>query len=1029
MKTHTTTVATLALLMAWGSSHAESAGAIKTATVVETAATLRVAYDVDVLVAGGSLAGVEAACAAAGQGANVLLIEARPYLGYDLCATQRLWLEQGEKPQTALTRSIFGTNVVATPMQVKMSLDKALLEAGVQFLTGCYAVDVLFDTKGGAPAGVVMVNRSGRQVIRAKVIIDATDQAAITRCTGAAFRPFTAGRRDFGYVVVGGRPADGVSCRKLHVTYTSGKKEYPVYEYSLTMERSHPGFRSRSRAFHKARSLTWTDGAVDVSERLFHIPQDAVVSAGTAAEGWPGSDRLALGLFRPAKVKCWYVLSAYAGLSRKQMAAALRPPRWAVIGRRIGEAAADEAGSEPGRGRIDVADGGGKQGRLSVKEICNDVRFRDRPKVTLSAHGLPVLGEYDVVVVGGGTSGAPAAIAAARNGAGTLVIEYLDELGGVGTAGLISMYWYGYRSGGDKELRPGYVGPKEIRAGSARNTLRNGYAKEVGKQLGGSWDPTAKAEWLRREILKAGGEIWFNCFGCGSVVDGRKVAGVVVAGPFGRGVVLAKTVIDSTGNADIAAAAGAKTRYGISKRGDLSVQVAGYPHRDLGARYINTAYTMVDDTDLFDRRHLLLWGRSRRPDSYDIGQLIDSRERRRVVGEYFLKTSDILNARTYPDTICHHLSNFDAGAFPTSDLLLVKDMKGPAYVCDLPYRCLIPKGIEGLLVTGLGASADRDAMTLIRMQADLENQGYAAGTAAAMAARNGVDVRKVDIKALQKKLVAKGVVEQRVLSDTDSYPLSISRLKEAVATLKDLRIEINQKRDSHDRTYSALAAVMSHPRRSVPLLAAAHDGANGPHERISYALVLGVLGDGAGLRTLLEAVGKSKTWGEGYNMSSKRETANTFAKVDRLVIALGFTRSAKARPALVEKLKLLDARSPLSHVKAICIALRMNGAPSLAVPLAELLDKPGMSGHAEPADYYRLRAGRHARGHAPRRATTGNLLNAKFREVLVAALLFDCGDRNGKARAILEAYTRDVHGHFAAYARAALDERLGRSEE
>jgi len=404
MKTQTTTVATLALLMFWCSSHAAEVGATKRETVVKATATLRVAYDVDVLVAGGSLAGVEAACAAAHEGANVLLIEARPYLGYDLCSTQRLWLEQGERPQTALTRSIFGTKRVTTPMQVKTALDKALLEAGVQFLTGCYAVDALFATKGGAPAGVVMVNRSGRQIIRAKVIIDATDHAAITRCTSAAFRPFTAGREEFGYVVVGGRPADGASCRKLPVSYTSRKKEYPVYEYSLSMERSDAGFRSLNRDFHAARSRTWTDAAVDVSERLFHIPQDSVVSAGTAPAAWPGSRRLTLDLFRPAKVKHWYVLSAYADLPREQMATALRPPQWAVIGRRIGQAATAEARRVGDRSRIDVAKNGAKHGRLTVRETCSDVRFRDRPQVTLSARALPVLATYDVVVVGGGTS-------------------------------------------------------------------------------------------------------------------------------------------------------------------------------------------------------------------------------------------------------------------------------------------------------------------------------------------------------------------------------------------------------------------------------------------------------------------------------------------------------------------------------------------------------------------------------------------------------------------------------------------------
>jgi len=1002
-------------------------------TVVEEAAALPLAYDVDVAVVGGSLAGVEAARAAAGEGASVLLIESRPYLGYDLCATQRLWLEEGERPRTALTRAIFGKRRVATPMQVKRALDEALLEAGVPFLTGCYAADVLFAADGGPPAGVVMVNRSGRQVVRAKVVIDATARAGMTRMAGAAFNPFAAGTKKFKYVVVGGRPVPGLACRELPVTYTSGKKAYPVYEYTLRLTLPEADFGALSRAFHEARSRTWTKGAVDVSECLFHIPDDAVLPASSSAEAWPGADQVALDLFRPAKVASWYVLSRYAGLPRQQMAKALRPPRWAVIGRRVGAAAAAEAGKVPRPRRIDVRAHGAKQGRLTVRVHERGVRFRGRPRVPLSPRELPVLGTWDVVVVGGGTSGAPAAIAAARHGARTLVIEYLDELGGVGTAGLISRYWYGYRSGeGEKGFPPGFVSPKAITSGFAARTLRSGYAKEVGREVGASWNVTAKAEWLRRRIRRAGGDIWFHCFGCGAVLDGRKVAGVVVAGPFGRGVVLARTVIDSTGNADIATAAGAETRYSISRLADLSVQVAGYPRRNLGDGYNNTAYTMVDDTDLFDRRHLLLYGRQQRyRDAYDVGQLIDSRERRRVVGEYVLQATDILTGRTFPDTVCHHLSNFDAGAFPTSKMLLVRDMKGPAYVCDLPYRCLLPRGVEGLLVTGLGASADRDAMTLTRMQADLENQGYAAGTAAAMAAGEGRDVRSVDVKALQKALVEKGVVEARVLTDTDSFPLGRKRLEKAAAALKHLDINIHQKRDSHAPAFSALAAVMAHPRRSIPLLAAAYRSASEPREKLLYALVLGVLGDDTGVATLLETVERHETWGKGYGLTSHRETANTFAAIDRMVIALGLTRSPRAMPALLGKLELLDAGSPLSHVKASCMALRANRDDSLAGPLADLLDKPGMSGHAQPADYYRSRAEPGAPRRVSPRATTGgtpnNLLNAKFKEVLVAALLFDCGDRNGKARAILEAYRKDVHGHFAAYAAAALDGRLRKS--
>ena len=189
------------------------------------------------------------------------------------------------------------------------------------------------------------------------------------------------------------------------------------------------------------------------------------------------------------------------------------------------------------------------------------------------------------------------------------------------------------------------------------------------------------------------------------VRDGQ-VRGVVVATPQGRGVVLASTVVDATGNADIAACAGAKTQYGISELGSLNVQVAGFPRRPVGQSVVNTCYTLVDDTDVLDVWHLMAWRRtaSEQARAFDVGQLVDSRERRRIVGDYVLSVEDILNGRTFPDTISQHYSNFDAAAFPDSRLLLIVDAKGPRFHTDLPYRCLLPEGLDGILVLGLGAA-------------------------------------------------------------------------------------------------------------------------------------------------------------------------------------------------------------------------------------------------------------------------------------------------------------------------------------
>mgnify|MGYP001074003989 CR=1 FL=1 len=79
----------------------------------------------------------------------------------------------------------------ARPLHVKRTLDAALIAAKVDFVYSSYVTDVL-RAPGGAPCGVVIANRSGRQAIKAKVIIDATERAWIARTAGARFRPFPA---------------------------------------------------------------------------------------------------------------------------------------------------------------------------------------------------------------------------------------------------------------------------------------------------------------------------------------------------------------------------------------------------------------------------------------------------------------------------------------------------------------------------------------------------------------------------------------------------------------------------------------------------------------------------------------------------------------------------------------------------------------------------------------------------------------------------------------------------------------------
>jgi flavin-dependent dehydrogenase len=974
-------------------------------TIIEQSKHIPVAYNVDVVVVGGSSAGVAAACEARKSGASVFLISPRPYVGVDICAHQRLWLEPGEEPNSELAKAIFGDGRCATPLTVKKAMDEVLLREGVPYLTGCYATEILFDEEGNV-AGIVMTNRSGRQAVKAKVVIDGTNHAVLTRQTSAVFREFEPGRKSFQFIVVGGEMQRGEKLigRKLDVTYDSpiSKRglvvKYPVYQYTVSIDMKDGSPASFAAVEQEVRSLVSGSGIQDCSEVLYFIPDDTVIAESRIEDSWPGANQCDLSIYQPRGVSRLYVLSAYADVDKVVAEKMLRPIEFMTVGKRVGREAAITAMALSSPARVDFRGASfGSSSFGAVKENLTGFKVSKRlGMISTGPRPLPILGRYDVVVVGGGTSGAPAGISAARRGSKTLVIEYLDELGGVGTAGLIGSYWRGNRRGFTQEIDRG-IGARE------------------------GWDVVAKSEWLRRELIKNDADVWFCSFGCGVIINNGKVTGIVVATPQGRGVVLAKTVIDATGNSDIAFCAGAKTQFSISSLGVLSVQLAGFPHRNLGDSYNNTCYTMVDDTDVVDVWHLMTSMRVaygsqqefRMP--YDVGQLVDSRERRRIIGEYILTTQDILNQRKHSDTISHHKSNFDAAAFPNSEMLLIYDMKGPDFNVDMPYRCLIPKGLDGILVLGLGASADRDAMTLVRMQPDLQNQGYAAGMAAALAAKLDGRTRKIDIKEVQHQMVREGVLEPRVIHDRDSYPMRKAVIAKAIKDVRHLGRQHDQNTSTITESMNALAVIIAHPKRSMPLLREAYEQATVHDEKINYAKILAILGDNHGVPTLTAEVDAKNEWDDGYPYTSGRKIGNVFSDLDRLIIALGYSRDPRAIKPVLRKIDILEPTTVLSHFKAVTQALRQLKGPQAIRPLTKLINKPGFRGHAitNPVENKF-----DAMGLSPRRSF--NQLNTAFKEIIVAATLYQCGDYQNLGRLILEQYSQDINGHFASYAQTIL---------
>jgi len=312
---------------------------------------------------------------------------------------------------------------------------------------------------------------------------------------------------------------------------------------------------------------------------------------------------------------------------------------------------------------------------------------------------------------------------------------------------------------------------------------------------------------------------------------------------------------------------------------------------------------------------------------------------------------------------------------------------------------MVPQGVDGVLVTGLGMSAHRDALPLLRMQADVQNQGFAAGLAAAESARTGVAPRHLDIRALQRKLVAIGIIEPVNLEQEDSFPLDSAALEQALAAdWRDLK---------------NIAILLAHPRNTrARLTEILHSDAE---RRADAARILGMMGEPAAASPLA-AIVYDTPWDEGWNYRGMGQFGASMSWLDSVIIALGKTRDPSAIPAIEAKIRSLDEHASFSHCRAVALASAMIPHPSLAHALEDLLEKPGVAGHAI------------TELSALRDQATDNLIetdprNLSLREVYLAMGLLLAGDPNATGRGILQSYTHDLRGHFARYAQALLAEK------
>jgi hypothetical protein len=377
--------------------------------------------------------------------------------------------------------------------------------------------------------------------------------------------------------------------------------------------------------------------------------------------------------------------------------------------------------------------------------------------------------QTDVLIIGGGTAGVIAAIAAAEEGVDVILVERDSGLGGVGVRAGVHLYYYGSDGGYQDEL-------------DRETTL---LSKQLGNKAVG-FHPEMKAMATEKRISDLGIRVIYESIAAEVVMDGNRVRGAIIESERERCKIEARVTIDSTGDGDVAHLAGAEGILGRAWDGCQHAYslVPRFVDDNQFLRSKNYDVGWLDATNVVDvsRAYRIgrqyAWRGSETPDHTHytvIGPQLGVREGRRIIGEYVLHQDDLLLDKRFPDVVMRCYAHHENHAFDyanESDLSQIwigvlgkwKFMFGG----DVPYRCFVPKQIDGLLLGCRALSQDHDCGMMLRMQRDMQKVGEVAGVAAALCVKEADLPRQLDIKKLQERLIHRGVLNREDLSRVSS---------------------------------------------------------------------------------------------------------------------------------------------------------------------------------------------------------------------------------------------------------------------
>lgn len=412
--------------------------------------------------------------------------------------------------------------------------------------------------------------------------------------------------------------------------------------------------------------------------------------------------------------------------------------------------------------------------------------------------------KYDLIVVGGGLTGVAAAVSAAREGASVLLVEASGCLGGAISVNLVYPFMRYWTKDPETE---------QIRrlSDGIFTEMRQRQEQYIPPLNNTRFNPDSFMLVLDEMCVEAGVQVLFHATLCGANAEGRQIKSILLATKAGLMEASADSYIDATGDGDLMAFAGCDFQLGRESDGLCqpmttifrmsNVDVEGYkadrpriqalykqhkaegkiqnPREDIlvffglgeGIVHFNTTRVVkLDPTDPFDVSHAEMEGRRQIFEMYTFlkencpafknavicstAVSIGVRESRKLKGEHILTAEELKTCTRFADSIA--LGNYDIDIHNPEGAGTSHYYFPDGEYYTIPYRSLLPRELDNLLVAGRCISATHEAQASVRIMPICATLGEAAGIAAAVAKQTGKTVHDVDVSLVQAKLREKG---------------------------------------------------------------------------------------------------------------------------------------------------------------------------------------------------------------------------------------------------------------------------------